>query len=242
LIRSDDRTAEGLAELQLRLGHRFADEGLLARALTHASALEEGGAGGDYQRLEFLGDRVLGLAVARMLYRSFPDAPEGELAQRYNALVRRETCAEVAVALGIDRALKVSQHKAQSGGGRKTAILADACEAVLAAVLLDGGFEAGAALVEREWGPLMARNQSAARDPKGQLQEWLQGRGLEPPVYAEVGRSGPDHAPMFTIRVSGPGIDPAEGIGPSKRDAEQSAARAVLTRAGLLDDLATAEG
>ena len=242
MIRSDSRTDDGLAELQERLGYRFADERLLARALTHASALEEGGGAGTYERLEFVGDRVLGLAVARMLYRAFPNAPEGELAQRYNALVRRETCAEIAAALGIDRAVKVSHYEAHSGGRRKTAILADACEAVLAAVLLDGGFEAGAALVEREWAPVMMRNRSPGRDPKTQLQEWLQARGFEPPVYAEVDRSGPDHAPVFTIRVSGAGIDPADGIGPSKRDAEQAAARAVLVRSGLVDELATAEG
>lgn len=233
--RFEPPSEDPLTALQTRIGHQFRDAAVLRQALTHASALARAAA--SYERLEFVGDRVLGLAIASMLYKTYPDAPEGELAHRYNALVRRETCAQIAIELGIDAALTVSPQEAQSGGRRKTAILADACEAVLAAVFLDGGFEASAALIEREWSPLMRQSRLPGRDPKTLLQEWLQARGFEPPAYVEVERSGPDHAPVFTIRVSGDGIEPAEGSGKSKRDAEQTAARVVLVRAGLDDEL-----
>jgi ribonuclease-3 len=222
------------AALEARLGHAFADPALLDLALTHASAADVGDVARDsYQRLEFLGDRVLGLAVATMLLEAFPSADEGELARRLNHLVRRETCAEVAIELGLDRAIRIGAGEAQAGGRRKTAILGDVCESVLAAVYLDGGLAAAAALVDRYWRPRMLGFLAARRDAKTTLQEWAQGRSLSAPVYQAVGRIGPDHAPRFTIVVRVDGLDPAEGLGRSKREAEQGAATALLVREGI---------
>lgn len=230
---SEGEATAALGRLEAALGYRFHDESLLERALTHVSAASLGGPHASYERLEFLGDRVLGLAVATLLYRNFPDAAEGELAQRYNSLVRRETCAEVAAGLGIDAALRLGAHEVDSGGRRRSALLADACEAVLAAVYLDGGYLSAQAVIERAWAPHMRRTRRPERDPKTALQEWLQSRGLPPPVYEEAGREGPDHAPFFTIRVVGEAFEPATGAGASKREAEQNAARAVLEREGV---------
>ncbi len=223
-----------IAALEARLGHRFSDPALIGRALTHPSAVTGASVGtASYQRLEFLGDRVLGLAVAEMLHEAYPAADEGELARRLNQLVRRETCADVAVELGLDQAMLVGAGEAQGGGRRKVAILGDVCEAVLAAVYLDAGFEAARTLVRTLWGPRMRETLMAPRDAKTTLQEWAQGRGLPTPVYREVERSGPDHAPVFTILVTLDGIAPAEARGKSKREAEQTAAAAVLIREGI---------
>jgi len=223
-----------LAVLEARLGHVFSDRRLIELALTHASAPGVGEVGRDsYQRLEFLGDRVLGIAVAGMLHHAYPAADEGELARRLNHLVRRETCAEVAIELGLDRALRIGASESQGGGRRKTAILGDVCEAVLAAVYLDAGFEAARALVERFWRPRMLGFAAARRDAKTTLQEWAQGRGLPAPRYEAVERTGPDHAPHFTILVHIEGLDAAEGRGRSKREAEQGAATALLVREGI---------
>ncbi len=228
------RAARELAALEARLDHSFTDRRLIERALTHASAPGVGEVGRDsYQRLEFLGDRVLGIAVAGMLHDAYPNADEGELARRLNHLVRRETCAEVAVELGLDRALRIGASEAQGGGRRKVAILGDVCEAVLAAVYLDAGFEASRGLVERYWRPRMLAFATATRDAKTTLQEWVQGRGLATPLYEAVERTGPDHAPQFTILVRVEGLDAAEGRGRSKREAEQGAATALLVREGI---------
>ncbi len=221
--------------LEARLGHRFERPVLLEHALTHASHYALGD-GPTYERLEFVGDRVLGLSVAAMLYAAFPAAAEGELAQRYNQLVKRETCAAVARELGIDVALRLGGAEADAGGRRRVAILADACEAVLAAVFLDAGFEAARAVVERHWGERMREAARPVRDSKTVLQEWLQAQGHPTPTYHEVSRTGPDHAPVFTIEVRGEGIDPMTGQGSSKRQAEQEAARAVLLSVGALDE------
>lgn len=220
--------------LEARLGHVFTDPGLLERALTHASAPGVSDVARDsYQRLEFLGDRVLGLAVATMLLEAYPEADEGELARRLNHLVRRETCAEVAAELGLDAAVRMGSGEAQAGGRRKTAILGDVCESVLAAVYLDGGFAAATALVERYWRPRMLGFAAARRDAKTTLQEWAQGQALSTPIYEAVARTGPDHEPRFTVLVRVEGLDPAEGAGRSKREAEQGAASAMLVREGI---------
>ncbi|GAB5375230.1 MAG: ribonuclease III [Acuticoccus sp.] len=224
-------SSDPLARLEAQLGHTFGDRGLLERALMHASALPAG-RGQSYQRMEFVGDRVLGLVVAAALYRRYPDADEGDLARRLNALVRRETCAERALMLGIDGALKLGHAEAHSGGRRKIAILADACEAVLAAVFLDGGFEAAEAVILRIWAPLFDSAGIAERDPKTALQELVQGHGAPPPRYELVARTGPDHKPHFVIDVAhGDGVL-ARGEGGSKREAEQNAARAALVKLG----------
>lgn len=215
--------------LEEALGYRFADPRLLQRALLHASA-HDGARGESNQRLEFLGDRVLGLAVAAELYRRHPKADEGDLARRLNALVRREACADRARALGIDAALTLGAAEAQAGGRQKTAILADACEAVLAAVQLDGGFDAAAAVVARVWAPLIDSAADAERDPKTELQERLQARGAPPPTYRQKTRTGPDHKPHFVVEVVGETAVLGEGEGGSKREAEQAAARTALER------------
>lgn len=220
-----------LDEIETRIGHRFADRGLLALALTHTSAIQV--ATDSYQRLEFLGDRVLALTVAGMVYRSFPKADEGELARRLNALVKRETCAEVAIQLGLGDAVRLGSGEAQSGGRKKAAILGDIAEAVIAAVYLDAGFETARDFVERLWHDRMMSATGPLRDAKTTLQEWLQGKGLAAPVYRQVGRTGPDHDPLFTIAVDLVGCDGAEGAGRSKREAEQNAATRVLVREGL---------
>lgn len=223
-----------LDDVEAVLGHRFSDRALLQEALTHASALSPADRQtASYQRLEFLGDRVLGLSVASLLFRAYPDADEGELAQRYNQLVRGKTCAEIAAEWHLDRALAMGTGESQSGGRRRTAILADICEAVLGAVYLDGGFAAAERTIERYWGPRMRMAERPMRDAKTTLQEWVQGSGAPTPTYRELERSGPDHAPSFTVEVSVPGLASGIGAGRSKRDAEQEAARAILVREGV---------
>lgn len=221
-----------LNRLENALGYAFRDRALLERALLHASAVPSG-RGQSYQRMEFLGDRVLGLAVAGALYRAFPAADEGDLARRLNALVRREACADRALALGIDGAIKLGHAEAHSGGRRKTAILADACEAVLAAIYLDGGYEAAETVIIRIWGPLFETVGHTERDPKTALQEHVQGAGGPPPEYTLIERRGPDHKPHFVIDVSTRSGVLARGEGGSKREAEQAAARAALLKFGV---------
>lgn len=226
-----------LAKVEAVLDHRFADSGLLREALTHASALAPSAKPTDsYQRLEFLGDRVLGLCIASLLFRAYPTADEGELAQRYNQLVRGKTCAEVAAEWRLDAALAMGIGESQSGGRKRTAILADTCEAVLGALYLDGGFEAAATVIERDWGPRMRQAETPVRDAKTTLQEWVQARSEPTPTYRETGRSGPDHAPRFTVEVVVPGRQAGVGMGRSKREAEQEAARDVLVREGVWSD------
>lgn len=221
------------APLEQRLGHSFADATLLTRALTHGSATSRSHGIDSYQRLEFLGDRVLGLCVATMLHHAFPKADEGELARRLNQLVKRETCAEVARELALGQAIVFGESEAQTGGRKKAAILADVCEAVIAAIYLDAGLEAAQAFVRRHWERRMTQSSGPLRDPKTTLQEWAQGHGKAAPTYTMTDRSGPDHAPRFTVRVDIDDIDPAFGTGGSKRIAEQRAAEAALVREGL---------
>jgi ribonuclease-3 len=218
--------------LEETLGHAFGNKDLLIRALTHASATNGGDAGNTYQRLEFLGDRVLGLVVADVLVERFPDAPEGELSRRLARLVSRETCAEVAGEMQLAKYLKVG------GGprGRSPAtpgVLADVCEAVIAAIYRDGGLSAARRTVERYWLPRIESMSGPLRDAKTALQEWAHTRGAETPAYTEVSRSGPDHAPEFEVEVSVGQMLPGRGRGRSKREAEQQAAAAVLRREGV---------
>ena len=219
-----------LDALMARLGHVFRDPDLLIEALTHASA--SGPKKPSYARLEFLGDRVLGLAVADMLMHAYPRDDEGELSRRFTTMVRSETCAEVATDLGLGAHLALGPGEASSGGRRKETILGDAAEAVIGAIYLDAGAAAAQAFVEREWRPLLGREAAARRDAKSELQEWAQGRGLPLPVYTEIERSGPDHEPMFVVGVAVPGLADAEGRGRSKRLAEQAAAEACLVANG----------
>jgi ribonuclease-3 len=211
-----------------RLGHRFEDADLLRRALTHSSLSSP--TRGDNQRLEFLGDRVLGLVMAEALLAQDEGAREGQLAPRFNALVRKETCAEVAREIDLGAVLRLGKSEMATGGRRKQALLGDAMEAVIAAVYLDAGFEAARGMVLRLWGPRLSRVEEDARDAKTALQEWAQARGQTPPDYVEIGRSGPDHAPVFTVEVRLQSGETARAEAKVKRRAEQAAARALLDR------------
>ncbi len=227
--------AENLAPLEARLGHRFAAIGHLERALTHASAVAEAhlGHAASYQRLEFLGDRVLALVIADLLIAAFPDAEEGELARRLTALVRNESCAEVALEIGLGGWIRLGGGEVQSGGRKKAAILGDVCEAVIGALYLDGGLPVARAFIAAEWKDRMLNWSGPLRDAKTTLQEWVQGRGLAAPTYEIVERSGPDHAPNFRVAVTIEGLAAVIGAGRSKREAEQKAATAVLIAQGV---------
>lgn len=211
-----------------RLGHEFRRPALLIEALTHASIA--GPTRPDNQRLEFLGDRVLGLVMAEALVATDPAAREGQLAPRLNALVRKETCAEIAREIGLGDVLKLGRSEMLTGGRRKEALLGDAMEAVIAAVHLDAGFEAARTLVLRLWGPRLARVEHTPPDAKTALQERVQAEGQAPPAYAEVARSGPDHAPRFVIEVRLESGETAQAEAGSKRAGEQAAAAAMLRR------------
>ena len=208
-------------ELTERLGHTFKNAALLTRALTHSSAVD---GQGDNERLEFLGDRVLGLVVADMIQARFPEEKEGSLARRHAALVREETLARVA------RSLDIGSHLSLSSGesADKSGILADACEAVLGAVYLDGGLEPAAAIIRRYWSPLMEEDLTPPKDAKTALQEWAQARALPVPSYSITSRDGPAHHPHFTIEVRLSSGATATGCGSSKRAAEQQAAEKLL--------------
>lgn len=223
-----------LSVLEARIGHSFARPDLATAALTHISSVNGDAArAASYQRLEFLGDRVLGLAISAMLYAEFPRAAEGELSRRLADLVRRESCAEVAAAWDVGPHIKLGPGEAHAGGRGRQAILSDVCESVIGAVFLDAGFDAAAALVRRSWEARMLSPKRALQDPKTSLQEWAQARGKPTPAYAEVERSGPAHAPRFVVAVAVEGCPPAEGLGTSKRHAEQAAAEAFMRREGL---------
>jgi ribonuclease III len=217
--------------LEARLGYRFADPELLDRALTHSSAVSPGKRiAQSYQRLEFLGDRVLGLVVADLLYRKLPKANEGELSRSLNALVRKETCAMVARRLGLGADLNLGDSEARTGGAEKEAILGDVTEAIIGAIYCDGGLGRAYEMIENLFGELMGVLGDNRADAKTTLQEWAQARGLEPPAYVETERSGPDHAPQFTISVRIAGFEPLSASGSSKKLAEHKAAEAFLRR------------
>jgi len=240
-LSSDPAPADPAAEITdfaRFIGHEFTRSELLNEALTHPSALvPERGRGRrarpmrrGYDRLEFLGDRVLGLVVADLLWRRFDGEAEGLLTRRHTHLVRRETLARVAETIGLGRHLALSRAEIAAGAAANPAILADACEAVIAAIYLDGGFDAAAAFVRRLWEPLIAAMDGPPRDPKTALQEWAQARGLGLPHYQLVATSGPDHAPLFTVAASVAGGDVATATASAKRTAEARAAAALLSR------------
>ena len=210
-----------------RLGYEFSRPELLQRALTHGSISTA--TRPDNQRLEFLGDRVLGLTIAEALFKTDRAATEGQLAPRYNALVKGETCAAIARGIGLGDVLKLGRSEMLSGGRRKEALLADAMEAVLAAVYLDAGFETARKVILRLWSDRLKNVEDDSRDAKTALQEWAQAQGMQPPRYVQVARNGPDHAPEFEIAVR---LDDgreavARGTG-TKRSIEQAAAQALL--------------
>jgi ribonuclease-3 len=226
------RKTAAVNAMEKRVGHEFADRTLMVTAFTHVSALAPSRHRREsYQRLEFLGDHVLGLVVSDMLYRAFPNADEGELSKRLSDLVRKESCADVAEELGLGEDIKLGAvGNAMANARLRKAVLGDICEAVIGAIYLDGGHQAAARFVERHWTKRMTKHRRPVRDPKTGLQEWAQSKGLPTPVYREVDRTGPHHDPVFRVEVSLPGLEPAEGTGPSKRQAEKSAALVMIER------------
>jgi len=197
---------QAVAALKERLSHTFSDEALLERALTHASGTTRATAGGNNERLEFLGDRVLGLVIAHILYERHDDVPEGELARMFNAMVRRAMCTKVANILG------------------------DACEALIGAIYLDGGLEAAATFIREHWKDALKQAPEVRKDAKTALQEWAAARSFATPAYEIIGQSGPDHAPEFTVQLTVQGRKPETGVAGSRRMAEQNAAEAFLIR------------
>lgn len=226
--------ADAVALLEANLGHSFSDRALLERALTHSSVGQGARPVEDNERLEFLGDRVLGLIVAGDLVARFPEEREGELSKRLHALVSRDACAAVAERLGVPEALRLAPGETRTGGRYKKTILGDACEALIGAVYLDAGFERAHAV----FGPLWARELDSlgalpTLNPKSRLQEWAASAGRSSPAYRVVSREGPDHAPCFTVEVEVSGLQPSRGEGGSRQEAEKAAAIGLLQREGL---------
>lgn len=231
------RDTEGLAGLEAAIGHCFADRRRLADAVTHPSlaglARCQGPIPGTaYERLEFLGDRVLGLVIAQWLLERFPAEREGDLAKRHVGLVRRETLGRVAEDIELGRHLRLSPGEAEAGGRSNRTILADACEAVIGALYLDGGLDAVTRFIRRAWSPLIDTSGTPPQEPKTALQEWAQGRGKPLPAYEVVGQTGPAHDPRFEVRVTVAGLPPVTAAGPSKRAAEKAAASTLLRQVG----------
>lgn len=238
---ASNQRAQAVAALADRLGHAFRDPDLLERALTHASVGEGAGqAEGrkpvqDNQRLEFLGDRVLGLLTAERLMRDFPTADEGEMSSRLHGLVDKAACARVAEALGVGPAMRLSPGETKQGGRRREGVLGDAMEAILAAVFYDGGLDAARRVFEHAWAAeLAAPPARAVSNPKSALQEWALGQGRPLPSYRVVERTGSDHAPIFTVEAAVQGLEPLTGKGRSRQDAEKAAATALLQREGVI--------
>jgi ribonuclease-3 len=222
------KLSKDMRAFQERIGHNFTRPDLLVRALTHPSV--SSATRQDNQRLEFLGDRVLGLVMATALLEHDKTASEGQLAPRFNALVRKEACADVAREIDLGAVLKLGRSEMMSGGRRKQALLGDAMEAVIAAVYKDAGFEAAQAMILRLWGDRVGAVEEDARDPKTALQEYVQARRQNPPAYVQIAREGPDHQPIFTIAVRLEDGTEEQASAGSKRQAEQAAAKALLTR------------
>lgn len=231
---NDKSVHKDLSKLEDVLGHSFANKDTLRTAVTHSSHLDViNGKCDSYQRFEFLGDRVLGLVVADMVFGTFPDADEGELSRRLTQLVRKETCADIAEKIGLGDYVRMGQGEAQSGGRRKKAILGDSCEAVIAAIFLDAGYAAAELFIKKHWHETMHQSDKPLRDAKTALQEWAHASGLDAPTYTLKQRSGPDHKPVFEMAVIVSGEEVGLGTGASKRIAEQNAARDVLTARGV---------
>jgi ribonuclease-3 len=224
------KKSEAIRSFEQRLGYEFSNLSLLIEALTHSSIASDFRK--DNQRLEFLGDRVLGLVMAEALLEIDQTAPEGTLAPRFNALVRKETCAEVARQIELGGVLKIGRSEMVSGGRRKDALLGDGMEAVIAAIYKDGGFEIAKTIIIKLWGDRIKNVKVDARDAKTMLQEWAQARGQNPPNYEVISRSGPDHAPDFLVKVILASGETSEAMAGSKRQAEQMAAKALLQKIG----------
>lgn len=232
-LSSRERGKKRFGSLEKRLGYAFSDYADLERALTHASVRKNSDDNFHYERLEFLGDRVLGLTVAEMLHRAFPAANEGELSLRLNAMVKGNTLADISDQLNLHEFIRTGADLKELTGKRMRSVRADVLEALIASVYLDGGIDAAAAFIARFWGERMNTADAARRDSKTELQEWTHANRLGTPRYRERERSGPDHDPLFTVVVEVAGHAEAVGTGRSKRSAEQSAATVMLVRQGI---------
>ena len=221
-------TSLDLTDLQEKLRHQFNNTQLLIQALTHSGAANDRLESNE--RLEFLGDRVLGLSLAKMLLKKFPDETEGKIGYRFSALARSESLTRIAELIDLAPNVRLDRGGEETGGRKNPGILADCCEAIIAALYLDGGFEVAERFIIEQWYPLMSENLDPPKDSKTLLQEWTQGRGLELPVYKVTGKNGPAHAPNFTIKVTIHNQKPAIGQGASKQNAEQAAASALIAR------------
>jgi len=230
---SDSKWDKNFALLEAITGHHFADRARLTQALTHTSVQN---AQGNYERLEFLGDRVLGLAVAEMLGQIFPDASEGELSVRLNALVNAQTCAAIAVEIGLPDVIHMGAEMRMLDARRLTNMHADVVEALIAVLYLEGGLDAVRPFIEKFWAHRARARQGSNRDAKTALQEWAHQQNGAQPHYRVVKRKGPDHDPLFDVEVLVSGFAPARGQGSSKRHAERAAACALLEREGVRDN------
>ncbi|MEM7216481.1 MAG: ribonuclease III [Pseudomonadota bacterium] len=232
----DQRRKSPFDALERRLNYRFSSHEELERALTHSSVRKDSDDNFHYERLEFLGDRILGLCIADALFNRFPEAKEGELSLRLNALVRGETLAEISDQLELHKDIRTGDDLKNITGKRMQSIRADVMEALIAAVYLDGGLGAVKKLISRLWAERLGDASAARRDSKTALQEWAHSRQLGTPKYREANRSGPDHEPVFTVEVKVEGKLAGRGTGRSKRVAEQAAAKEILTREGIWTD------
>lgn len=218
-------SASSIAWAETALGHHFRDPGLVKRALTHPSTGED-----NYQRLEFLGDRVLGLVIARWLYELHADEPEGKLSRRLNALVTRPVCAEVAREIGLRSHMRLGKQAREDGAADSDNVLGDICEALIGALAIDGGLDAAEQFIRARWASRVEAGAAAPKHPKSSLQEWAAAHDLKAPEYRLVSRTGPHHAPKFEVEVSIKGHEPASATGTSKQEAETAAAEALLAR------------
>ena len=228
-----ERGKKRFGSLEIRLGYKFSEYENIERALTHSSVHKKADSAFQYERLEFLGDRVLGLIVADMLFSNFPEADEGELSLRLNSLVNGVTLAEISDELGLHEFIRTGSDLKELTGKRMRNIRADVLEAVIASIFNDGGLQAANQFIDRFWGTRMFDDATARRDSKTELQEWSHSKGLGTPKYREKSRSGPDHEPVFTVAVLVNGFGEVEGIGNSKRAAEQAAACKLLLEKGV---------
>lgn len=208
-----------------KLGHNPKDISLFERALSHSSL-----AGDSYERLEFLGDRVLGMTIARALYERYPEEPEGKLSRRYNALVDRDTCAENGREIGVPALVRLGKQAREDGASQSENVVGDVVEALIGALFLDGGLEVAERFILEIWGPDLSRQRRAPEHPKSALQELAAAKGVKAPLYEVVARTGAHHAPKFTVRVSVPKLGEAMAEGTSKQEAETAAAAALLDR------------
>lgn len=213
-----------ITALQNVLNYRFQDPALALEAMTHPSVENQP----NYQRLEFLGDRILGLEIAAWLYQDYPAEREGVLSRKLTALVRKETLAEVCVSSGLAPFIVMNRSAKSVGGKNNPAILSDVVEAILAAMHLDGGEEDARSFIRTHWKNRI--HNVAVKDPKTALQEFVQKQGYQPPQYTMIDRTGPDHAPSFVVEAEVDGLDKAEGVGPSKKQAEYQAASHLLAQ------------